>query len=981
MKKYRITSIPQSLPKAQTGLSINLNKFFKKKKPFVDPYEGSTLPSSSRTVNRPLGFINKYDFTGLDEDYKKLVLAQEKIEQQNQIEQQELYDQKKAADLADWDIEYQEIQKQDALRQEEQNRINNYYKGLYDSKKSDKIEPLHKNKKFTQEQVDEIKNKGEYYVQKNNDDTYSLWPNEALYIKIIDNGFKDRDFKKLWGLDGEQVREQLGELIDEREMSYDESMLHKITKTALDENKTPEEVINELPSKYGITKNMQSEFQPKVSKDLNKKYDDYVSGVMENYDDEKAKLKEEYNSNENNFDFGNVSGYETIDDQEIWRIATDEDKKYQDWWVNQGKTSEEKAERRKQLKDIDDPTTYTASQESIKQDRDHYLSNANEADEFSRNEMEKQMSGSGNDRFQGMNYNLFERAQYVSDYTGADIKGQIEGAEEELTKKDASLVNYMSKNISGIKADERNAFKHQFTNPDLTEADKINIMSNLINDVEDPLTTKEGVPITDFSKYSDMYNSIYSYDALNNHRWGLQDLDKAEPAPINNRTVLSDLWDVAVNPGDAIGYAMDLRPGATMWKGSGGRTYNEQQAYDKNRGRENRDGSITMNSDRYTHSVNPVSMMANLYNTVNPLKWTDKLSKDFSLDTVSELGSDAALAMATIYSGGLAVPIKGAATGSRLLNAANKLKKVNKFTTGVNKLGKKFDKFIQPTWGSWNKGMSVPKNLMNDYKNIVKSPLRWSGRRLDDARTFGQIASMPFRAAPNYAKNWIRDSWKYEKPFFMYETVKPDGYAHNLIKKVYDSGLDIGNNFNSENGLNALMTASMISPALRGLSKGFQLGKGLGRGLINKNLAIMNPTSKYSFTAGNPKTGKGFFYGNSETLPNKFNNHFAEEYNAFTDPYKFKSSGNWEHVGSKGKGLTPLVDDLLLKESMMNDIEIGESLIPKTRDKIFNKTGLGIDFRRHKKSKKRYDLGGMVVNLSQKEIDQYAKEGWIIEDV
>ena len=477
MKKYRITSIPQSLPKAQTGLSINLNKFFKKKKPFVDPYEGSTLPSSSRTVNRPLGFINKYDFTGLDEDYKKLVLAQEKIEQQNQIEQQELYDQKKAADLADWDIEYQEIQKQDALRQEEQNRINNYYKGLYDSKKSDKIEPLHKNKKFTQEQVDEIKNKGEYYVQKNNDDTYSLWPNEALYIKIIDNGFKDRDFKKLWGLDGEQVREQLGELIDEREMSYDESMLHKITKTALDENKTPEEVINELPSKYGITKNMQSEFQPKVSKDLNKKYDDYVSGVMENYDDEKAKLKEEYNSNENNFDFGNVSGYETIDDQEIWRIATDEDKKYQDWWVNQGKTSEEKAERRKQLKDIDDPTTYTASQESIKQDRDHYLSNANEADEFSRNEMEKQMSGSGNDRFQGMNYNLFERAQYVSDYTGADIKGQIEGAEEELTKKDASLVNYMSKNISGIKADERNAFKHQFTNPDLTEADKINIMN------------------------------------------------------------------------------------------------------------------------------------------------------------------------------------------------------------------------------------------------------------------------------------------------------------------------------------------------------------------------------------------------------------------------------------------------------------------------------------------------------------------------
>ena len=315
------------LPQAQTGLSINLNKFFKKKKPFVDPYEGSTLPSSSRTVNRPLGLINKYDFTGLDETYKKLALAQEKIEQQNQIEQQELYDQKKAAEKADWDIKYQEIQKQDVLRQEEQNRINNYYKGLYDSKKSDKIEPLYENINLTSEQIDKYKNTGEYYVQKNNDDTYSLWPNEALYIKIIDNGFKDRDFKKLWGLDGEQVREQMGELIDEREMSYDKAMLDKITNTAFDENKTPEEVINELSSKDGITKNMQSHFKELVSKGIENTYDNFVSDVMKDYDDEKAKKKEDYNSNENNFDFGRVSGYESIDDQEIWRIATDEDKK------------------------------------------------------------------------------------------------------------------------------------------------------------------------------------------------------------------------------------------------------------------------------------------------------------------------------------------------------------------------------------------------------------------------------------------------------------------------------------------------------------------------------------------------------------------------------------------------------------------------------------------------------------------------------
>jgi hypothetical protein len=488
-----------------------------------------------------------------------------------------------------------------------------------------------------------------------------------------------------------------------------------------------------------------------------------------------------------------------------------------------------------------------------------------------------------------------------------------------------------------------------------------------MNEKDNPFTTVEGTNIGDltgmgknnfeptsleYQNWNDLYanstynsqlNDLYSYENLNNHRWNLNKYGKKNLEwQKQNRTWYSDLWDVVTNPGDAIGYAMDLRPNATMWSGTGGKTYNESQEYNKNRGRENEDGSITMFSDRDTHSVNPVSMMANMYNTVNPLKWTDKLSRDFSLDTVSELGTDAALAMATIYSGGLA-KVPGGLNGLRALNKYNKYNKFNKFTTGAGKVWNKIDNFSKPTWNTWNKGMSTSKNLMNNYKNALKSPLRWSARRLDDARTFGQIASMPFRAIPNYTKNWMRDSWKYDKPFFMYETVKPDGYAHNLIKKAYDSD---GGGFNFDDGTNAIATVSMINPALKGLSKGFQLGKGIGRGLKYGQVSIINPKTNYSFIAGNPSTSKGFFYGNPETLPNKFNNHFT------------KSS-----------------------ENLMGNIEKSESLIPKSRDKIFNKTGYGIDLRRHKRGKKRYDLGGIVVSLSQKEIDQYAKEGWIIEDV
>ena len=58
----------------------------------------------------------------------------------------------------------------------------------------------------------------------------------------------------------------MGELIDWREEYYDNSMMSKILTTALEENKTPEQVINELSPKDGVTKDMQSHFKELASK-------------------------------------------------------------------------------------------------------------------------------------------------------------------------------------------------------------------------------------------------------------------------------------------------------------------------------------------------------------------------------------------------------------------------------------------------------------------------------------------------------------------------------------------------------------------------------------------------------------------------------------------------------------------------------------------------------------------------------------------
>ena len=840
MKKYRITSIPQSLPKAQTGESIddrNRLKMQKKLKMKTQKYgskQKDSDPNYGKTYYK--GPNLKQNFA--DAFYNSIYNDKNPYPNFYKFDTDEMM--RRLINLRSNDIQeqaYQEYEKQ------ENERIDNYLKDVSKSKKSDKIKPLYENKTLTQEQVNELRNEGNYYIQKNNNGAYSVWPYQVLQNKIINNGFKDRDFVNKWGLDGEQVREQMGELIDWREEYYDNSMMNKILTTALEENKTPKQVINELSPKDGVTKDMQSHFKELVSKRIEDVYDYNTNEILSNYDKtEKDRVKWD---REKDFDFGRVSGTENIDGKEIWKIAVDADKKYQDWWVDQGKTPTEKKIRREKLNRVLEGN-YTPSKEFQDEAEitNSFVTNQRKFAEKTYREGQENAQNVGYDAFSDMDYNRIY--SNLPSFNIEDLKNKDkekfslykEKELQKLTEEDIAEANYMRDNMD-IPRQERKLIEQAYSNPALSLEDKISILnSNVTKDgksvfdfyaprkesvekeYEDLLKQKEvakkqtgiiekgksledwvdkkiaknleTLPVTYMDKINNLYNlRQHRYDLdRNSLKAGPDKLDVMDPK--TGKVTKGDpeisfatkAWDVITNPGQAIGYAMDLRPNATMWKPGQTQSFNELQEQARNSGFENEQGEIIMNEGLRDKDLsgNAPAMMASLYNKLNPLHWGDELSRDFSLDRTSDLGMDAAAAYATLYSG------------------------------GQGGLGK-------------------------------------------------------------YAKNWMANEWKYAAPFYAYEAFKPDGY---LAKGDY-------------------LSAAFAAPIVGKYAKNaLPIAKGIGQSLKHGKLATINPKINYSFTAANPSTGKGFFYGNPASLEKGFS----------------------------------------------------KSYFPKTRDKIFDKTGYGIDFRK-----------------------------------
>jgi hypothetical protein len=275
MAKYRITSIPSSLPKAQVGKEVTT----------VNPpsYWNDMLSPVVRGEQCPPG---KFPYNGTcvtESEYLTLAKERDALEDAQTAREKKARDERNEQESlkAREDLENQ-------LNRSFQGDVDRYYNTFKNSKKSDKIEPFERISISDLNPEREKELQSEYLINKNPETGYAeLYPKSIAFDRIINNGFRANQFKNYWGLDPKQVKEQLGDLITAADAQYDATVTQKILKKALDEGKSPEEIIAGLPSTLGTKSGLKTKFEKptkKIIDDAFKQTGDALLESMPNVD-------------------------------------------------------------------------------------------------------------------------------------------------------------------------------------------------------------------------------------------------------------------------------------------------------------------------------------------------------------------------------------------------------------------------------------------------------------------------------------------------------------------------------------------------------------------------------------------------------------------------------------------------------------------------------------------------------------------------
>lgn len=267
MAKYRITSIPQ----AKKGKIVKSDNA-----PMVEvqgvqqpSYWNESLPGYMKGEGCPPG---KYEFNGECLTETEYIAASNK-------------------ELEDWKVK-QDARKIDFVKQindirsktnEEHARwevdhTNRYLETVSKSKKQDKIEPY---KKFPETEVTpelEAEFKNNFLVHKK-DGFVELFPKNIVQDRIITNGFQADQFKNYWGLDPEQVKEQLGDLMAAAKANYEEEVTKNILTKAIEQGKPVDQVIKELSPKIGQQSNLKATFEKPTNKIINDAFSELYNNI------------------------------------------------------------------------------------------------------------------------------------------------------------------------------------------------------------------------------------------------------------------------------------------------------------------------------------------------------------------------------------------------------------------------------------------------------------------------------------------------------------------------------------------------------------------------------------------------------------------------------------------------------------------------------------------------------------------------------
>lgn len=891
---------------------------------------------------------------------------------------QQMWEEEQANPNTEWN---QGIRRLDEIIQNSQQETlrlkgENYMRKFIDSDKHDKIEPWEtyttsssmpnpfeqkgpfstkKPAYIDPENADEVaqyyKDAG-FYVEKKSNGNIEVYPKEVIEDRIINNGFRGRNFKKDWGLNPKQIEAEFGDVMKQSDEVYSGGMINDIINQAMTERKTIGQVIDELPEvgSKGYKKEIKKRFEGKTNDLIDESY----AEILKEINKEQAQQAQQSLGNE-----------QATDDETAYAIASgkgpvniipgmfDNDPEFQEFQRSRTQTISPLNYQRKDFDFSEDiyrefkvPNTWLDNQdpnsltpEKLKEGQALY---------------EKYKKDLGKDQVSTIPVGD-PQYQYSEDWIS---RGKTKAEREERRKKVEKIRNKTLKDYDLTSSDAiTNAFTGEvepyYQYNDYSNLQDANVSDRLGNQsdqttlrrkdlnsqvdkrrseaAKSKLEEKKFEELNELTGFGESYMNFMNTDptlAPKIAELQKKGFNNPDLSTEDKTLFLSALQNQDANASDYI-----LNPGvsntfndavADLYSGDAYSNYLQMLEREKNMP-VFKQGKYIPKTDVSTGQ----SIMDKLTN------WDAAIMSGLE----SFLGSSGKSWDEIMYG----QPIYDSRTGRQLnYNEMAEIERRNPGTFGDAFYGNTINTTLNPlSWANSINPMNWGDELRRDFSldrigelgldalmtlapmgklakpaGALRNVLRSAGRGKINPRLLNQTA-LP--ASSRYgAGQMMKDFTLMSQPHFLRETFKDDGY----IDQARMSGL-MGNNLDAM--LNTVYAAASTMPIFRPANKLLKQ-----TGATN---TFARPGSKFAMGYQSPLSGRQYFYGN----PN------------ITNP----------------TSIIPKTSGWLGKMGVPFDIQVPGT--PTTGG-----TSLG---------RLKFSKGGIVLKLDQKEIDQYIKEGYIVEDV
>ena len=230
-----------------------------------------------------------------------------------------------------------------------------YTNTFKNSKKFDKIEPYDRIPAYTLDDLTQYGitkrelYKNQFYMSENKETgMIDLYVKDMMKSRIINNGFRTKQFVDTWGLDKDQVDKELGSFMKYADQLYNENRTAEILKLARKKNITIEAAARLIPTSVGSQKYINENITDPLNEQIDENFQEYIKTIRDGigpYKKTNTKQKVNYNFNDDIYDTKEKDGIVISHDFNSIR-------QYTKAWVKAGKDDKEKKSRQAKVDEI-----------------------------------------------------------------------------------------------------------------------------------------------------------------------------------------------------------------------------------------------------------------------------------------------------------------------------------------------------------------------------------------------------------------------------------------------------------------------------------------------------------------------------------------------------------------------------------------------------------------------------------------------------